>query len=314
MACWWTVYRSPLPVDTVAAHLVNAFSALGLTEATQVQHGDTAWANAGPTRIAARFGGTFSVRAVALQRGDSTLYRYFVTAAPPPGGWRKGYDSVTVNNTHISVIPASSGLGLCAAIASHAQNGGKAPKAPNGEEAWAVWSSRPAAGGSAEAAVSSVAPAPLPPGVTVTTIVLRPVDPAKADSIVLERTPCFGTCPAYRLRIAKSGEVAFRSRAARDTAHSVTFIPAEDAQRLFERASLLAFDSLPDTIATNHLYCHSYVTDYPTAITTVFVGSASKQVTDYLGCDWAPIGLRALEEKIDSVAGARRLLAPRVTR
>lgn len=139
--CWWTVYRSALPLDTVAAHLVNAFSAQGLTGATWERQGDTAWASAGPTWIAARFGGTFSARAVAFERGDSTLYRYFVTAAPPVGGWRPGYDSVTATGRHMSVNPAASGLGLCVGIASLARNGGTAPKEPNGEEALPIWSS-----------------------------------------------------------------------------------------------------------------------------------------------------------------------------
>lgn len=142
--CWWTVYRSALPLDTVAGHLVNAFSAQGLTGAAWERQGDTAWASAGPTRIAARFGGTFSVRAVAFQRGDSTLYRYFVTAAPPPGGWRAGYDSVTVTGRRMSVTPASSAIGLCVGIASLAQNGGTAPKEPNGEETLPIWSRLPA--------------------------------------------------------------------------------------------------------------------------------------------------------------------------
>ena len=317
-SCWWTVYRSGLPVDTVAVHLVSAFSTLGLTGATSVRQGDTAWAHAGPTRIAARFGGTFSARAVAFQRGDSTLYRYFVTAEPPPGGWRNGYDSVTANNTHISVIPAASGLGLCVAIASRAQNGGTAPKAPNGEEALAVWSSRTPVVGGTEAAASGAAPppapAPAPVGVTTTAIVLRPVDPANADSIVLERTSCFGTCPAYRLRIARSGEVLFQSRAAGDTTHSLTSISAGDVHRLLERADLLAFDALPDTIAANSAYCHWRATDNPSVTTTVFVGGASKHVVDYLGCDWAPVGLRNLEALIDSVAGTEQLLARRFAR
>jgi hypothetical protein len=144
--CWWTVYRSALPLDTVVAHLVNAFSVQGLTGAKWERQGDTAWASAGPTRLATRFGGTFAMRAVAFQRGDSTLYRYFVTAAPPAGGWRPGYDSVTTTGRHMSVTPASSAIGLCVGIASLARNGGIAPREPNGEETLAIWSSRPAAG------------------------------------------------------------------------------------------------------------------------------------------------------------------------
>jgi hypothetical protein len=305
--CWWTVYRSELPVDTVAVHLVNAFSALGLTDATWVRQGDTAWAHAGPTRLASRFGGTFAARAVAFQRGDSTLYRYFVTAAPPPGGWRHGYDSVTVTGGHISVIPASSYLGLCASIASTAQNGGKAPKQPNGEETLAVWSSRPASGAAAATAAPGAVAAP-GRAVEVPSVPLRPLRPANADSIVLERTPCFGTCPVYRVRIARSGEVLYQSRAPRDTTRTLTSIPREDADPLFERADILRFDALPDTIARVPVYCRDPATDFPTATTTIFVGSASKHVVDYQGCDWAPVGLRRLEAMIDSVAGTERLM------
>jgi hypothetical protein len=133
------VFRSPLPLDTVAAHLVSAFTTLGLSNASSVQQGDTIRAQAGPTRLDERFGGTYSARMVAFRRGDSTLYRYFVVAAPPPGGWRPGYDSLTATGAHVSVNPASSMLGLCTAIASASQNHGTAPKQPNGEEGLQVW-------------------------------------------------------------------------------------------------------------------------------------------------------------------------------
>jgi len=138
--CWWTVFRSPLPLDTVAAHLVSAFTTLGLSNATSAQEGDTIRAEAGPTRLDERFGGTYSARMVAFRRGDSTLYRYFVVASPPSGGWRPSYDSLDAAGRHVSVNPAGSELGLCAAIASTSQNHGTAPKEPNGEESLAVWS------------------------------------------------------------------------------------------------------------------------------------------------------------------------------
>ena len=32
------------------------------------------------------------------------------------------------------------------------------------------------------------------------------------DSVVLERTRCLGSCPAYRLRVSRTGEVLFVSR------------------------------------------------------------------------------------------------------
>lgn len=140
--CWWTVFRSPLPLDTVATHLVNAFAMAGLTNAVAAQEGDTIRAEAGPTRLADRFGGTYAVRMVAFRSEDSTLYRYFVVATPPPGGWPPSHDSVTASGAHISVNPAGSVLGLCIAIANSSQNHGTAPKEPNGEESLPVWRRR----------------------------------------------------------------------------------------------------------------------------------------------------------------------------
>lgn len=137
--CWWTVFRSALPLDTVATHLVSAFRTLGLTDASSSQAGDTIRAEAGPTRLEDRFGATYSARMVAFRRGDSTLYRYFVVVAPPPGGWPPTHDSVTATGAHISVNPAGSVIGFCTAIASRSQNHGTAPKAPDGEESLPVW-------------------------------------------------------------------------------------------------------------------------------------------------------------------------------
>lgn len=140
--CWWAVFRSPLPLDTVAAHLVSAFTTLGLTNVSSAQQGDTVRAHAGPTRLDDRFGGTYSARMVAFRRGDSTLYRYFVIAVPPSGGWPPSRDSVTATGAHLSVNPAGSMLGFCIAIANTAQNHGTAPKEPNGEESLPVWRQR----------------------------------------------------------------------------------------------------------------------------------------------------------------------------
>ncbi len=140
--CWWSVYRAALPVDTVAVHLVNAFTTLGLTGATSEQIGDTAWAHAGPTRLDAWRGATYLARMAAFQRGDSTLYRYFVTVIPPAGGWGPSHDSLTVDGRHMSVNPAVSPIDFCQAIARTAQNHGTAPSGPNGEESLAVWRNR----------------------------------------------------------------------------------------------------------------------------------------------------------------------------
>jgi hypothetical protein len=163
MPCWWTVYRSPLRFEEVAAHLASAFTTVGLSGAMWTTQGDTAWAQATPTRLASRFGGTFSARAVVFQRGDSALYRYFVAADPPPGGWPPAYDTVTATGVGVSVNPEASALGLCVAIASNAHNSGTAPKEPDGEEGLAVWSSRPPLRGDPDARLPIADPVPPAP-------------------------------------------------------------------------------------------------------------------------------------------------------
>jgi hypothetical protein len=141
--CWWAVFRTTLPVDTVTAHLVSAFTTLGLTNPTSGERGDTAWAEAGPARLDAWYSGTYSARMAAFRRGDSTLYRYFVTVTPPPGGWPAAHDTVTADGRRLSVNPAGSMIGFCQAIARVSANHGTFPNEPDGEESLPVWRRRP---------------------------------------------------------------------------------------------------------------------------------------------------------------------------
>ena len=137
--CWWTVLRSPLPLDAVATGVVNAFTTLGLTNVSSAQQGDTIRVQAGPTRLADWYGDTFLAGVVAFRHGDSTLFRYFVAPAPPPGGWSPSRDSVTATGTHVIVNPEGRMVGLCAGISNIAKIDHTAPQAPNGEESMAVW-------------------------------------------------------------------------------------------------------------------------------------------------------------------------------
>ena len=136
----------------------------------------------------------------------------------------------------------------------------------------------------------------------------------KADSLVLERTGCFAICPQYQVRIAKSGEVLVRTggrvRAKSGEVIFRTSGPVEKRQLrgsgfldLLTFAALLDFLELPEVIEDDSHFCRHKWTDHPSAIITVFYGNNSKRVDDYQGCRWAPVGLRELEAKVDSVAG-----------
>ncbi len=132
-----------------------------------------------------------------------------------------------------------------------------------------------------------------------------------ADSVVLERTLCFGTCPAYRVSVSRSGMIHFESRnPGEDGRRAKDSMPVNDFETILVRAHLLEFLSLPDRIADDKRLCPHDVTDNPTSIITIFIPGQPKRVEDYYGCDWAPAGLRNLETYVDEVTNAKRWIRP----
>jgi hypothetical protein len=151
---------------------------------------------------------------------------------------------------------------------------------------------------------------------------------ASVDSIVLERTACFGRCPAYRLRLAADGRVSFASRNPDDSSRVASGRIAPAGIRwLAAEAARIGFYSLPPVIARDRTLCRDWATDNPTVTLTLFRSrSASRargpaRVEDYHGCFGAndhslvaPVAaLRKLEEQVDSVAGSRRWVWPALT-
>lgn len=130
--------------------------------------------------------------------------------------------------------------------------------------------------------------------------------PARADSVVLERTRCYGTCPAYRLSLARTGVVRFTSRWPADTPPGEGTVTVGAFDELVADAGRIGFWQLPDRIQGSSL-CQVMMTDLPTATVTVFARGRSKAVEDYHGCHGGPLeDLRRFEQRIDSVAGSRR--------
>lgn len=130
--CWWTVFRTLLPADTVAARFARAFTTAGLTGARWSRLADTAWAAAGATVLAARGGRAYAARVVAYRRGDSTHFRHFVALAEPA----PGLVADPVNASARRIV-------FCADIGRAARVGGTAPRESDGEEQRAVWQRRP---------------------------------------------------------------------------------------------------------------------------------------------------------------------------
>jgi hypothetical protein len=133
--CWWAVYRTALPLDTVAVHFQRAYSDVGFSAATWTRTADTAWVHAGPTPLdRGPTGATYESRVVAYRRGDSTHFRHYVAIAAPLAGWAQPSDS---ENLESGLIPLCGSIGRAAAVA------GWAPGRPDGEETLSVWRRRP---------------------------------------------------------------------------------------------------------------------------------------------------------------------------
>jgi hypothetical protein len=143
----------------------------------------------------------------------------------------------------------------------------------------------------------------------------------EAGGIILERTLCYGTCPAYWLSVNSSGHVQFQSRNPGEEG-TVFFdtIPAHGYRHLGTMAERTGFFLLPETIDEETTdYCADYATDHPTVTVTVFDDRRRKSVRYYTGCYSGvgehtvvePIGrLRRFIAAIDSVSGSSRWVRP----
>ncbi|MBP1730263.1 MAG: hypothetical protein H6Q55_692 [Deltaproteobacteria bacterium] len=118
--------------------------------------------------------------------------------------------------------------------------------------------------------------------------------------ISLERTPCFGRCPVYKVSVYGDGTVRYDGKEYVKVKGSQTrVISPQQVQRLLaelQQASYFSFKDDYDTIT---------FTDAPLAITAVTVDGRSKRVRHYLGDATAPKELTILEERIDEVSGSQ---------
>jgi uncharacterized protein DUF6438/ankyrin repeat protein len=125
----------------------------------------------------------------------------------------------------------------------------------------------------------------------------RPAAQTEPVVITLERTECFGACPAYRVRITVDGRVDYEGRRfVRVVGKASAQIAPETVQELVHEFERIGYFDLKDKYT-------ALITDLPTTTTSIRIGGRSKQVVDYFG---APDSLTALERRIDEVAGSIR--------
>ena len=116
-------------------------------------------------------------------------------------------------------------------------------------------------------------------------------------AITLERTACFGQCPAYKLTIFGEGKVVYEG---------TSFVNATGTQ-----ASQISQDKIKELVG--EFYQIGYfalkdkydapITDLPTTITSITLGGRTKKVVNYHG---APKKLVELENKIDKITDSKK--------
>ena len=116
--------------------------------------------------------------------------------------------------------------------------------------------------------------------------------------ITLQRTVCYGFCPAYTVTITGDGEVRYvGERFVNVVGPASATIPREDVQRLLARFDEIGFDRLRDRY-------RGQMTDLPTTTITLVRDGRRKQVVDYGGTSVGmPRAVRDLQAEIDRVAG-----------
>jgi hypothetical protein len=116
--------------------------------------------------------------------------------------------------------------------------------------------------------------------------------------ITLERTPCFGTCPAYRVTVHGDGEVTYEGEMFVEVTGTETYqIPEADVRELVSAFVSLNFFSLDDEYV-------SRATDLPSTTTSITLGDTTKTVFRY---GEGPGTLVQLENRIDELAQTKDL-------
>jgi hypothetical protein len=148
---------------------------------------------------------------------------------------------------------------------------------------------------------------------TVTAKTKTTTNAARQDNavITLERTPCFGQCPVYRVTLKGDGTVVFEGKANVDsTGRRVGRVSSDNVKTLVRFADAIGYFSFADSYATGQ-GCAPYIADMPHAITSIALTARMKRVDADHGCAAVPRRLSELEAKIDQTSESWRWIGRR---
>jgi membrane dipeptidase len=116
-------------------------------------------------------------------------------------------------------------------------------------------------------------------------------------TITLERTICFGFCPAYRVTIRDDGTVTYEGGQHVKIGGTQTWkIDPAAVRALAKEMQDAGYFELQDEY-------RAMVTDHPTTYTSLAIGGRTKKIQNYVA---GPPRLKEMEERIDAVAGTKK--------
>lgn len=126
--------------------------------------------------------------------------------------------------------------------------------------------------------------------------------------ISLERSVCFGACPAYTITIDANGNVTYDGKefVAQSGLRESTVSPAA-LEPLIAKIRDADFFQLEDDYGYNNQdVCEVFATDHPTAIVTVRLNGNTKTVQHYHGCQGFEREdvLYEIEDMIDEISNS----------
>ena len=116
--------------------------------------------------------------------------------------------------------------------------------------------------------------------------------------IEMEKTPCYGQCPVYTIKIDKNGKGLFEG--VENTEKTGTFrfsLSGEELERLVTSFREIRFFEMEDEY-------YRPVSDLPTTYLSHYADGAQKKIKDYAG---APPELKSLEQEIETLVLSRKM-------
>jgi hypothetical protein len=128
----------------------------------------------------------------------------------------------------------------------------------------------------------------------------------KAVTIHLERTACFGSCPAYAVTIHGDGRVVYAGKDhVKVKGERVGRVDPATIRTLVSEFARARFLALPKEYSEEKCACRR-CTDMASAVTELIAGGTTHRVNHYYGCACAPKALFELESAIDKAAQAEQ--------